>query len=514
LIAYILDRLGSNPLTSHIDTADKLFEFFLMDVQMEPCMQTSRIRHALSSVQLFIERCRMNLEPRVSPASIKAKQWEWMKRYRVWEANRKVFLYPENWLEPELRDDQSPFFKETMSELLQSDITEEKAAVALLNYLAKLEEVAKLEPCGIHYVENDPGAADDIAHVVARSTGANRKYFYRRREYGYWTPWEHIKLDIGDNPVIPVVWNGRLFLFWLRILKQSPLQSSDMSTSSSAPPDPVASLNLSTIKTDAKSSAQNTTRVTAQAILCWSEYYNGKWQPARTSDVDRPLELGKFDSFGAGAFDRSQLKLSVMFWTKGAIRIIVSNAIGLGGSSFFLHNAFSAPELRAVKKERHFAPKRTTETSTSALKVSYDNASHSVLNNGVGDRTIEPAHPIIGNPWDTPFFYEDSRHVFYVTTAERLVTVPQWNDFGVVVTPPLKALDIPPLVFQPVETIPDLIGPVSKQPGFGVIDPVPMERFVTEDAYISRGIGTFGTVRFGDKEIGPAGSVMKSVQKR
>ena len=29
--------------------------------------------------------------------------WEWRKNYRVWDANRKVFLYPENWIEPELR---------------------------------------------------------------------------------------------------------------------------------------------------------------------------------------------------------------------------------------------------------------------------------------------------------------------------------------------------------------------------------------------------------------------------
>jgi hypothetical protein len=31
--------------------------------------------------------------------------WEWMRRYRLWEANRKVFLSPENYLEPEPRDD-------------------------------------------------------------------------------------------------------------------------------------------------------------------------------------------------------------------------------------------------------------------------------------------------------------------------------------------------------------------------------------------------------------------------
>ena len=82
LVAYILHQMRSHTESAHIDTPDKLFEYFLMDVQMDPCMQTSRIRHALSSVQLFIERCLMNLEPRVSPAAINAKQWEWMKRYR------------------------------------------------------------------------------------------------------------------------------------------------------------------------------------------------------------------------------------------------------------------------------------------------------------------------------------------------------------------------------------------------------------------------------------------------
>lgn len=29
--------------------------------------------------------------------------WEWRRKYRVWEANRKIFVHPENWIEPELR---------------------------------------------------------------------------------------------------------------------------------------------------------------------------------------------------------------------------------------------------------------------------------------------------------------------------------------------------------------------------------------------------------------------------
>lgn len=41
-----------------------------------------------------------------------SKEWSWRKNYRVWEANRRVFLYPENYIYPELRDNKSPQFKE------------------------------------------------------------------------------------------------------------------------------------------------------------------------------------------------------------------------------------------------------------------------------------------------------------------------------------------------------------------------------------------------------------------
>ena len=30
-------------------------------------------------------------------------EWDWFKRYRVWDTTRKIFVYPENWIEPDLR---------------------------------------------------------------------------------------------------------------------------------------------------------------------------------------------------------------------------------------------------------------------------------------------------------------------------------------------------------------------------------------------------------------------------
>ena len=36
------------------------------------------------------------------PLRKKEAKWDWRKRYRVWDANRKIFVYPENWIEPDV----------------------------------------------------------------------------------------------------------------------------------------------------------------------------------------------------------------------------------------------------------------------------------------------------------------------------------------------------------------------------------------------------------------------------
>jgi hypothetical protein len=532
LVAYVLQKLGKNTDTNHIDTLDKLFEYFLMDVQMDPCMQTSRIRHALSSVQLFIERCLMNLEKGIAPSYIKVKQWEAMKRYRIREANLQVFYRPENWLEPELRDDQSPFFKETMSELLQSDITEDTAATALLNYLSKLEEVAKLEPCGIHYVESSPGEDGEIVHVVARTAGAHRKYYYRRREYGSWTPWEQIKLEIEDNPVIPVIWKGRLLLFWLRILKQTPVDPNAMPTPSSDP-KPLASLTLGNLQANTRSNVTDQS-ITVQAVLCWSEYYNGKWQPTKTSDINQPTELGQFDPAGKNAFDRSRLKLRA-----GQLPGLPADAllvnIGFGSpfdlfgkfrTGFMLYNTHSLP-LRVediayppfkLPPLLRIMPTEYPSHSSSSFSIYYMqfgggsglSQENNILQTNIGERVIEPQSNLT-NVWDAPFFYEDSRNVFYVTTDESTVLLWDYNDYGIFHSkenPKMKQVaKIPPLVLQKQALIPDKIGPVITTTNAGIGDPVSMQRFVSEDANIRTAIGTSAAVQYGDREIGPMGSL-------
>jgi peptidoglycan hydrolase-like protein with peptidoglycan-binding domain len=258
LVAYLLPRLGM------IDS-NQLFEYFLIDVDMSACMATSRIKQAISSVQLFVQRCLLNLEARadqpdlsVSPSAIDADQWKWLKHYRVWEANRKVFLYPENWIEPELRDDKSPFFRELESELLQSDLTNDSAETALLNYLEKLDQVARLEICGMYWQDKDPETFEEvnILHVFGRTFRVPHIYYYRRLVNNItWTSWEKVQVDIEGDHLIPVVWNRCLYLFW-PVFVEKALQNS---------------------------SENDSGRRYWEIKLAWSEFKQKSWRPKRLS---------------------------------------------------------------------------------------------------------------------------------------------------------------------------------------------------------------------------------------
>ncbi len=265
LVAYLVTHPDIAKGTYWRD-ASELYEYFLIDVEMDPCMMTTRIKQAISSVQLFVQRCLMNLEPAVSLNFEEAKEWrEWRKQYRVWEANRKVFLYPENWIEPELRDDKSPFFKDLENELLQNDVTMDTAETAFLHYLEKLDEVARLEIVGMYH-QSEKGSNNtekeiDILHVFGRTFAIPHIYYYRKLEKSVWSAWEKVDLDIEGDHLIPVVWNRRLYLFWAIFTEQ------------------VLEGNF----TDSTDRDKQTPVKKWEIQFAWSAYTNHKWSPKKVA---------------------------------------------------------------------------------------------------------------------------------------------------------------------------------------------------------------------------------------
>jgi hypothetical protein len=258
LVSYLMLRRNAR-------NADELYDDFLVDVEMSPCSMTTRIKQAIGSVQLFIQRSLLNLEEKVSLTPKEAREWaQWRKQYRIWEANRKILLYPENWIEPELRDDKSSLFKDLENELLQSEVTMDTAETAFVHYLEKLHDVARLEIVGMYHQQEvaDDGKIElDDLHVIGRTFSSPHVYYYRRQiNSATWTPWEKVEADIQGNHVIPVVWNRRLYVFWpIFTVKQK-----DKPLTTPADGTPV----------------EGGEKV-LEVQLAWTEYKNGKWSPRK-----------------------------------------------------------------------------------------------------------------------------------------------------------------------------------------------------------------------------------------
>jgi hypothetical protein len=526
LVAYILVKSGPSILATlgiattpnRVPTPDDLYNYFLLDVEMEPCMQTSRVRLALSAVQLFVERCLRNLEPLVNRADIDASQWDWRKRYRVWQANREVFLWPENWLDESLRDDQSPFFQTTMKQLLQSDITDDDAVSAYLGYLSNLEMVAKLDPCGLWYQPPPAGSADDLAHVIARTGGALRKYYYRRLEGGGWTPWEEVNLPIEDNPVVPYVWNGRLLLLWLQIHHQP---AATTASSSNLPQDntQIATACLSTLSNAIAASSSGLAGEKIAVVLHFSEYYDGRWQSVKTSDVSNPLVLGQLAP--PGQFDRSTLFIRP--WTaadpadESLYVQVTSDAhtsdppnVDVWRSGFVLHNTHSAPlrwgdilpvPLLVPSNVNYFS----SQGGAGAWQLwgyygTYQN--QVAILTGPLPQSVELSQPDVNNQWGMPFFFGDAKGVFYVAQSQETQHFYSYPGFGAsTVLVDGTAVNLPASVVpQPVALAP------SVGPGDTVVSTSAAQNVVNSGT-LRLAIGGGTSVSFQGKPIAITGSV-------
>jgi len=243
LVGYLTTRdivVGGS--THFFVDANDLLPFFLIDVEMEPDTLISRIRLALNSVQLFVQRIFMGLESRNALLQLDRlkEQWAWMQNYRIWEANRKVFLFPENWIEPELRDDKTELFRELEEELVQDDLTNDRAEQILFGYVEGMSELSDLLVVGMCSEGRFFGGSTDVSHIVARTRSKPFTYYYRSfqgRQFtdGVFSPWRKIPVEIEAESVTPALAEGSLRILWpMVVMKEKVTTGSSTSDLGSA----------------------------------------------------------------------------------------------------------------------------------------------------------------------------------------------------------------------------------------------------------------------------------------
>ena len=288
LVAYLL---ATRP---EFSSANDLYDRWLIDVEMEACMPSSRIVLAHNSIQLFVQRCMMGLEASASANTETDSgwlQWKWLSQFRVREANMKVWCYPENWIEAELRDDKSFLFQDLENELMQNEMTAFTAERALTHYMEQLDGLAFLEVVATWYQ-----VEVRIMHVFARTKGGDPATYYHRQfqQERYWTPWVKVELEITGDQLLAFSRNRRLHLAW-------PIFSEE--------PDPSPQ---ATVPNSTPGTVVNTDRPKRKLKiqLAVSELADGVWQPKRISKE----AIRTPDTYTTDAFEQHLYNLIFIEW--------------------------------------------------------------------------------------------------------------------------------------------------------------------------------------------------------
>jgi hypothetical protein len=219
LVAYLLGP-GQAAAPVAMFTTDDIYNYYLIDPEMSSCALTTRLLEASLAIQQFMQQCQLNIV--IAGVTVNTSQgpwseWSWRQQFRLWQAARMTFCYPENYLLPDARPDASPFFTDLGNDLRQANLTEAIAEAAMQNYLRSLLGVANLTVAG-HYTQQRADGSY-VLHVFAHTGGTPDQWYYRTRtggtaDTGSWAAWQSLNLDISSQQLLPVIWDQRLYLIW------------------------------------------------------------------------------------------------------------------------------------------------------------------------------------------------------------------------------------------------------------------------------------------------------------
>ncbi|MGH1542605.1 MAG: neuraminidase-like domain-containing protein [Arenicella sp.] len=246
--AFMQSKIANDDdLRDEITDSEKLYSYLLLDVNVTSAVPTSRLVEATSSLQLYISRALAGLESHASFIDANgydrrdalAAQWELDKNYRQWEANQKLLLYPQNYIEPELRYITSPEFDSLLQAVSGGDVSPDSVEAAVNAYMNGLASACDLSVCSFFAERHTDGTAIENAsyHVLAKAKWEPGRFFYRKLDADYqtiaeladqsqylkamdWTYWQEVSIPKTFelfSDVTVCVFKNRYYFLWLEI---------------------------------------------------------------------------------------------------------------------------------------------------------------------------------------------------------------------------------------------------------------------------------------------------------
>ncbi|MBY0446529.1 MAG: hypothetical protein K2Q15_15145, partial [Burkholderiales bacterium] len=274
LVGYYLGQLVPNdddmePYRSRLQSVDDLYDFLLLDTQVSYKVKTAGVAQAIKSIQQYINRITLNLEPGLSTTPEENENWsEFANRYGYWAANQQLKIYPEVYIDPTLRLGKTDLFFQLESVLNQGKLDEDTVQRAVLGYLNNFEDISNLDVLSGYQTGVDIG--QDKLYFVAKTRSQPYAYYWRSLDMtqgesdtlnlfpSAWSAWKKINLPLEaaePRTVRPVLLNNRLYISWVENSEETEEGSKRVSGFSTK-------LQLANLKFDGSWSTPNTVRQT------------------------------------------------------------------------------------------------------------------------------------------------------------------------------------------------------------------------------------------------------------
>jgi len=266
-------------IATHLNTANDLYHYWLLDVLVSQDVPTSQVDCAIASLQQYINSILANMEPGYNTAIIPPDQLEtWrtvMHHYSTWASSQQLHYFPAIYLDPTLRTAKTESFQQLENDLNQNQLTSRSVQTAVVSYLTKFEEISNLKTLNGYIDGSD--FANSTYYFIAKSRAANTYYWrsldmsmrpesppttsasttdpkansdskYDTPEPQAWSDWKRINLPISESAIEhtirPVMFNNRLYVIWAECIFQDKNSVSGVQTNSRAPANPLFRLNM------------------------------------------------------------------------------------------------------------------------------------------------------------------------------------------------------------------------------------------------------------------------------
>ena len=230
LVEYCIGQVGKGdkPTLGFLRTPADLFELLRMDPLDSYPVQSSWVAEATSCAQQFIHAAYRKLEPGYGSIEFDKQDlatWELYSNYPDWAALQLIALYPENFINPFVRQRKTSLFKTLENNLNQTRLNSDSVQAALRDYLQTFEQTCNLDVISSYMDGGSPTRAD--YYFVGRQRVPPFQYFWRKAEVelstadvainpAAWSEWQPVDIPTGARvlDMRPVFWNGRLCLVW------------------------------------------------------------------------------------------------------------------------------------------------------------------------------------------------------------------------------------------------------------------------------------------------------------